>query len=347
MAVVSALIGGKGVALRAVQTVGPGRLQIVDTVSPRVGTESLVRLERAGICGTDLKIMDGSTPVDYPRVLGHELVGTVAVAESGGKIAAGARVLVNPGIHCGSCHLCRKDLAHLCGRGGLLGRDFDGVFAEEIALGGGNLHPVSEEVGPDDAGLLQVLGTVIHAQQTVDVSSQTVAVVIGLGVSGLLHVQVLRERGAGVVVGVTRSAWKLELASRLGTDVVATPDEARRAVEKVSGNRGADLVVEAVGTESTVLQAIELCAPGGHVIVYGTVTGTGGRMPYYQLYFKELTLHSPRAARPGDYDAAIRLAAQGRIRLAPLVTARYPLEQAEEAFAAARSGDHLKVLLTP
>ncbi|MCE2527609.1 MAG: alcohol dehydrogenase catalytic domain-containing protein [Actinomycetia bacterium] len=203
---------GKGVALRAVQTVGPRRLQIVDTVSPRVGTESLVRLERAGICGTDLKILDGSTPVDYPRVLGHELVGTVTAAASGGKIAAGARVLVNPGIHCGSCHLCHKDLAHLCGRGGLLGRDFDGVFAEEVVLEEGNLHLVPDQVRPDDAGLLQVLGTVIHAQQTVDVFSDTVAVVIGLGVSGLLHVQVLRERGAGIVVGVTRSAWKLELA---------------------------------------------------------------------------------------------------------------------------------------
>ncbi|MCE2527610.1 MAG: zinc-binding dehydrogenase [Actinomycetia bacterium] len=118
-------------------------------------------------------------------------------------------------------------------------------------------------------------------------------------------------------------------------------------MESVTDGRGADLVIESVGTESTVVHAIELCGPAGDVIVYGTVTGTGGRMPYYQLYFKELTLHSPRAARPGDYDAAIRLAAEGRIRLAPLVTARYPLQEAAAAFAAARSGDHLKVLLTP
>jgi len=106
-------------------------------------------------------------------------------------------------------------------------------------------------------------------------------------------------------------------------------------------------VVESVGTEQTVVQSIDLAGPGGDVIIYGTVTGAGAEMPYYQLYFKELTLHNPRAALPGDYDEAIRLAAEGRIRLAPLVTGRYPLEEAAAAFAAARSGDHLKVLLVP
>ena len=326
---------------------GPGQIGLVEVPSPRAGTRALVRLERAGICGTDLKIVDGSTPVDYPRVLGHELVGTVHAAGSGGKTPAGARVLVNPGIHCGSCHLCSKDLAHLCHRGGLLGRDFDGVFAERVVLEEANLHPIPDQVAPDDAGLLQVLGTVVHAQQTVAVSGETTAVVIGLGVSGLLHVQVLNERGAGKVIGVTRSRWKLELAKSLGAYAVATPDRAADVVAEASGGRGADLVIESVGTEATVAQAIELAGSGGDVIVYGTVTGAGKTIPYYQLYFKELTLHNPRAARPGDYDAAIELAAGGRIRLTPLVTARYPLEEAEAALAAAGSGNHLKVLLTP
>lgn len=318
----------------------------MEVASPREGKGSLVRLERAGICGTDLKILDGSTRIGYPRVLGHELVGTVAVATPGGKIAAGTRVLINPGIHCGACHLCRKDRPHLCHRGGLLGRDFDGVFTEELEIEERFLHVVPEQIPSDAAGLLQVLGTVVHSQQTVAVSSEMVAVVIGLGVSGLLHVQLLRERGVGLVIGITRSSWKLDMAKKLGADAVATPDGAADVVAKVSGGRGPDLVIEAVGTEATVVQAIELCGSGGDVIVYGTVTGTGAKMPYYQLYFKEITLHNPRAARPRDYDAAIALAAADRIQLAPLVTASYPLEDAASAFAAAKRGEHLKVLLT-
>lgn len=320
---------------------------MVDRFPPRLDTGVLVELERAGICGTDLKILDGSTPVGYPRVLGHELVGTVAQAPPEADVSPGARVLVNPGINCADCYLCHRGRPHLCGRGGLLGRDLDGVFAEAIGLEERFLHPVPDRIPPDEAGLLQVLGTVVHSQHPVQVSSETVAVVIGLGVSGMLHTQLLSERGAGCVIGVTRSPWKLELAKSLGADLVATPDEAAGVVARASSGRGADLVIESVGTEETVVQSIDLAEPGGDVIIYGTVTGGGAEMPYYQLYFKELTLHNPRAALPKDYDEAIRLAAEGRINLGPLVTGRYPLEEAGAAFAAARGGDHLKVLLTP
>ena len=333
--------------MRAAATTGPGRLEVVDVSPPRVEARVVVRLERAGICGTDVKILDGATPVAYPRVLGHELVGTVALAPPEARMSPGARVLVNPGINCDNCYLCSRDRPHLCGNGGLLGRDLDGVFAEAIALEERFLHPVPDRVASDEAGLLQVLGTVVHSQQTVTVDHDTVAAVIGLGVSGMLHTQLLSERGAGRVIGVTRSEWKLELAKSLGAEIVATPEEAADVVAKATSGRGADLVIESVGTEETVVQSINLAGPGGDVIVYGTVTGGGAGMPYYQLYFKELTIHNPRAARPRDYDEAIRLAAAGRVRLAPLITARYPLEEVAAAFSAARSSNHLKVLLTP
>ena len=306
-----------------------------------------MRLERAGICGTDLKILDGAVPVAYPVIMGHEMVGVVSRTGAYGQLPSGTRVLVNPGIHCRDCHLCDTDRPHLCRHGGLLGRDMDGVFAEQIALEEHFLHVVPDGIGPDAAGLLQVLGTVVHSQQTVPATPGSVAVVIGLGVSGLLHLQLLRASGVDRVIGITRSAWKLDLATRLGAFAVATPEEAAGVVADVSDGRGADLVVEAVGTGSTVAQAIELCGSGGEVIVYGTVTGESGPMPYYQLYFKEITLRYPRAARPGDYDRAIDLAASGRIQLDPLVTASFPLEDAPDALAAARSGDQLKVLLTP
>ena len=326
---------------------GPGKLQVRDVPAPIGNGRALVRLERAGICGTDLKILDGAMPVAYPVIMGHEMVGVVSRTGFQGRLPSGTRVLVNPGIHCRNCYLCDTDRPHLCRHGGLLGRDMDGVFAELIALEEHFLHVVPDVIDPDASGLLQVLGTVVHSQQTVAVMPGSVAVVIGLGVSGLLHLQLLRAGGVDRVIGVTRSAWKLDLATRLGALAVATPEDAAGVVADVSGGRGADLVVEAVGTGSTVAQAIELCGSGGEVIVYGTVTGEGGPMPYYQLYFKEITLRYPRAARPEDYDRAIALAASGRIRLDPLVTASFPLENAPDALAAARSGEHLKVLLTP
>ena len=332
--------------MRAVVTTGPGTLDTVDVPCRIEEGTVAVRLERAGICGTDLKILDGAMPTRYPRILGHEVVGTVTRNPPGARVLPGTRVLVNPSVNCGACYLCENGQTHLCRHGGLLGRDFDGVFAETIRVPERFLHAVPDDIALDDTGLLQVLGTVVHSQQSVPVSSETLAVVVGLGVSGLLHLQLLSARGAGRVIGVTRSRRKLYLAESLGAHAVATPDEAVAVVTEISDGRGADLVVEAVGTEATVLQAVELCGYGGHVVVYGTVTGGRGKLPFYQLYLKELTMHFPRAARPADYDTAIGLAEQRRIDLAPLITARFPLDRAAAAFAAARSGDHLKVLLT-
>ncbi len=330
-------------AVRAVVTTGPGSVEVRDMPAPPRSDRAVVRVDQAGICGTDLKILAGSIPVEYPRVMGHEMVGEVVHGAPGGDIPAGSRVLINPATFCGRCDLCRRDLRHLCAAGGLLGRDVDGVFSEEIEIDEVFLHVIPAAVSRDAAAVLQVLATVVHAQRTVSVFPDETAAVIGLGVAGQLHAQLLASRGANVI-GVTRSRWKRELAAGLGAGRTTTPDEAAEIVAEATGGRGADLVVESVGTEATLARAIELAAPAGHVLAFGTVTDGTGELPYYQLYFKELTVHSPRAAGPADYDAAIALTAGGRLHLEPLVTARFRLDDAAAAFAAV-GGDNLKVVL--
>jgi len=182
----------------------------------------------------------------------------------------------------------------------------------------------------DAEALLQVLGTVVHAQRTIAPFPDATAVVIGLGVSGILHLQMLVSRGVSVV-GVTRSAWKRELAETVGAVATAAPDDAQHLVDDLTDGRGADFVVESVGSEATLIKAIELAGHGAHIVVFGTATGGSAGLPYYQLYFKELTLHNPRAAGPGDYDTAIALGSANKIELSPLVTARYQLDDGDAA----------------
>ena len=331
--------------MKVVTTTEPGAIEIAERADPTATVDSVVRLDNAGICGTDLKILHGKIPVARPRVMGHEMVGIVEHAAADGEIPAGTRVLVNPATSCGTCDLCRRHLPHLCRRGGLLGRDSDGVFAERLAVAERYLHVVPAGISGDAAGVLQVLGTVVHAQRTVQVFPDHVAVVVGLGISGLLHLQMLLARGVGTVIGITRSQWKLDLATTFGAHGVATPDAAAEVVAETTGGRGADLVVECVGQEATLAQAIELAGHGADVVVFGTSTGGGQGLPYYQLYFKELTLHNPRAATGGDYDTGIALAATARLTLEPLVTGRFALADAVAAFEAAADPAHLKVLL--
>lgn len=214
-----------------------------------------------------------------------------------------------------------------------MGRDVDGGLAELVAVPASRLHVVPETVGDDDAALLQVLGTCVHAQRQVDVFPSDHAVVVGLGVSGLLHLQLLRARGARTVVGVGRSASKRALADELGATVTCTPDEAAGVVAELTGGNGPEVVVEAAGTGATVSLAVELAGYGATVMIFGTVVGANHALPFYDLYRKELRLVNPRAAVGRDYDDAIAVVASGAVRGAPLVTERLPIADAPAVLA--------------
>jgi L-iditol 2-dehydrogenase len=330
--------------MRAVVVEAVNTVRVREIADPHPGRAALVRVERAGLCGTDLKIVHGTIPVRTPRVLGHELVGRVASAGARELVPEGTRVVIDPSIACGRCHVCRNDRPQLCPDGALIGRDVDGGCAEFVVVEEERLHPIPNTVPDDAAALLQVLSTCVHAQDCVGVFPGQTAVVVGLGVSGLLHVQLLRARGVDRVIGVTRSAWKREPAIGMGATTVVPPDRAAEAVADVTGGRGADLAVECVGTAATLRQAMRLAGTGGTVLVFGTTAPHADGMPTYDWYLKELTIISPRAARPRDFERAITLA-DGQLTLARLGTAVFPLCEAPRAFAAFDDPAHLKIVL--
>jgi 2-desacetyl-2-hydroxyethyl bacteriochlorophyllide A dehydrogenase len=318
----------------------------VGEVDPPDGTGlAVVRMHTLGVCGTDASIVAGKIPVDMPRVLGHEGIGVVEQPGPLGLVAAGTRVLIDPAISCEVCDLCHRGYPNLCRRGGLLGRDVDGLFAEYSAVPERQLLVVPDNVSSDDAGAIQVLGTCIHAVRTAPVHPGDTAVVIGLGVAGQLIVQLLVASGARVI-GVTRSPEKRDLAVRNGARLAVAPADAVDAVMEATSGRGAEVVIEAVGTQATFSQAIELAGAAGTVVFFGTATGSSGGLPYYQLYIKELTIRNPRAATKDDYQRAIDLVADGTISAAQLVTNRFSLAHADRALEAARESSSLKVLIT-
>jgi len=326
-------------ALQAALLTGPGLLELrdVDSPVPEAG-EAAVRIRAVGICGTDLSIFKGKIPVAYPRIMGHEMVGEV-IAGPAGSPEPGTRVIVDPNVACGRCPRCREGRANLCRDGWLLGRDRDGGLREIVAAPAGNLHRIPDDLEDHVAPLIQVLTTCVHAQRMTEVFPGDSVVVVGLGVTGLLHVQLAKIRGAWPVVGVTRSPEKLELARALGADVtVAAGDE--DAVERVIGatGGGADVAIECAGTVATLGRAVRMARSGGRVLAYGTIAEPGGPFPFYELYYKELVVTSPRAAQAEDYPVAIEAVASGRLRLDPLMSRRLPLEGLADALAAAGGG---------
>jgi len=330
----------KGMALA-----GPRQLEAVELEEPQGDGAVLVRIDQVGICGTDLKIHAGQIPVTYPRILGHELVGRVIRA--GDSIPIGTRVLVDPSIACWTCPPCRRGRPNLCVNGALMGRDVDGGLAEIVAVDEHRLHRVPEAISSAEAALLQVLGTCVHAQAQLPETAPGVAVVVGLGVAGLLHLQLLRQAGRKVV-GVARSAEKRAMALELGATAACAPDEAEALVGELTDGDGAALVVEAVGKVGTLAQAIRLAFPGATILVFGTITESvlSEPFPWYDLYYKELSIVNPRAALGEDYDRAIALATDGSVDLGPLWSESFPLAKAAAAFDALGPGStRLKVTI--
>jgi L-iditol 2-dehydrogenase len=197
------------------------------------------------------------------------------------------------------------------------------------------------------APLIQVLTTCLHAQRQIDIFPGEFVVVLGLGVTGQLHVQLAKARGA-TVIGVTRSSDKLALASTLGADItIAGGDGAVERVREVTEGRGADAIIETTGVVTSLSSAIHMARSGGRLLLFGIITAKEGALPFYDLYFKELALINARVAKSEDYPAAISLVERGQVRLEPLISDVVPLAELKAAIGmlGSDSGQRMKIIL--
>ncbi len=304
-------------------------LAAAEVETPRPGPgQVLVRVTNSGICGTDLKIFTGAIPVGYPLIMGHEMSGEVVEGHDGDRLTRGDHVVVDPVLYCGGCFNCRAGQTNLCPNGALLGRDANGGFAEYVVAPRTHVFRLPETIDPRTAPAIQVLTTCVHAQRRAPIFPAQSVVVVGLGVTGQLHAQLARARGAYPVIGITRSAWKRKLAEELGADItLPAGDDAIRRVVEATGGRGPDVVIETTGIVRSIADSMTMARLGGTLLLFGITTATEGALPFYQLYFKELNVVNARAAKGEDFPDSIDLVARGVIKLLPLVTQVMPVSE--------------------
>lgn len=325
------------------------RIEEVPRPEPKPG-EVLLRVRATAICGTDVGIYMGKEKTSYPRIQGHESTGEVAAIGEGVKgFQVGDRVVINPALFCRECTYCFSGSTNLCNRGGLFGREFDGSFAEFVAVPAYALHKLPPEISFIDGTSLNVLATVLRSHDRFNIKPGDVVAVVGQGVAGLLQTRVAKLRGASTVIGISRSQWKLDLARKYGADEVAGAGgaDAVREVLKLTGGRGADVVIESVGKADTLREAMEMARPGGTVVAFGVGARSIDGFPHYLLYYKELDLVGSRGMRPVDYENGIKLCASGQIDLKPLVTEVLPLEKLQEGMEtmASNPGKALRIVI--
>jgi L-iditol 2-dehydrogenase len=349
--------------MRAAVLFGPGDLRVVDKPVPTPGPgEVLVKVAMCGTCATDLKIQTHPFPKQPPFgefTPGHEWTGTVAaLGPTVDELAVGDRVAIEAHRGCGRCENCVLGMYTACLNYGDLakghrasGMTIDGGFAEYAVHHVSSLYRLPAGLSWEDAVLVTTAGTGLYGLDAIGgyVAGQSV-VVIGPGPVGLMAAQACKALGAEPVVLVGTRAGRLELGLRLGVDHVvnALDEDPVSRVRKVTGEHGADVVVEASGAAVAPQQTVEMVKRGGKILFLAfypePVTFDLSR-----AIRDDVTLYTTRGEGAGAVKRALSLAAQGKIRGRDLVTHRLPLEQIQEGFRILREreGDPIKVVIIP
>jgi len=325
-AVIKSRLGEGGVGVGTVPLPVPGP------------TDSIVEVHAAGVCGTDLHLIEDGYPSRTPVIMGHEVAGVVIEVGSDADPAwVGARVACETHHQVCDCDLCRGGKRNLCDNKTSMGSFVDGGFAERVRVPVRLLHRVPDHVPLAQAALSEPLACVAHLLLDPPViSAGDRVLVIGPGPMGLLCAQVARSMGARVLVsGLPADAARLEMAAQLG---FATSDG---VVEP-----GFDVVIECSGSAGGVRVALGAVRKAGRYVAVG-ISGGDVTVPLDQLLYKELTMTSGFAATAESWRRAMRLLEDGLVDLAPLVTGIEPLRNWESVIAALRAGEGMKIVLDP
>ena len=321
----------------------------------------MIRVEATGICGSDLHIYHGRVAIEPGFVIGHEYVGTVVAAgDAVSDVAVGDRVLGTYSTACGRCFHCRRSEYHQCDSGRVFGHgatlgSLPGAQAELVLVPRANLTLRRVPEGLSDEVALfagDVAGTGYHAicgdaAKRDPLEPGAAVAVLGLGPVGLCAVQVARASGASVVVAVDSVEERLRMAESLGAvPVHLTEDDPRGRVKELTGGRGVDLSVDAVGHPEALDLACRLARKAGTVSVTG-VYAERAEVHMGVVWIKALSLRTGQANVIGHLDRVLAMLSAGVLDPGPLVTHRMSLDEAPEAYAIYDRREALKIVLRP
>jgi threonine dehydrogenase-like Zn-dependent dehydrogenase len=301
----------------------PGTIELKDVPRPDRAGECLVRVSRAGICGTDLQLLEGYA--EFTGIPGHEFVGVVERAPSADAEWVGRRVVGEINIGCQRCAWCARGIKEHCDNRSVVGiRQHDGAFAEYLSLPSANLHPVPDAMDDETAVFVEPVAAACRIFEQMAVDSGARVAVVGDGRMGLLVAQVMRTATPDVTV-FGRHDHKLAIARSLGLST-------SRADDQISPSARFDIVVDVTGRPEGLRRALELVTPRGTVVMKSTFHGEAP-LATWPVVVDEVTLVGSRC---GPFRPAIDLLASGAVQVKPLISRVARLEDYESAFAEAR-----------
>lgn len=344
--------------MKAAVLYAANQVEIAEIDKPKAGPgDLLIKVKAATICGTDGRIITGKKTkgVRYPSVIGHEFSGEIVeVGDGVTKFKCGDAVTVDPVIPCCSCVYCRTGKENVCLNRQAIGYEFDGAFAEyvripAIALTTGNVFPIPEGVSFDSAALAEPLACCINGQKNVGIKLGDTVVIIGAGPIGLMHIMLAKLSGATKIIVSELNEQRRKAALECGADLAidSNKEDINEKIKMLTYGVGADVVIMAIGIPALTNQALSLVRKGGRVNLFaGFSTGATAEIDVNLIHYNEIIVTGASALSRDSYQTALTLISSGKIKTDKLITHRFKLEDAKEAFACALAGSAIKVLIT-
>jgi len=320
---------------------------------PKIGAgELLVKVMASGICGSD--VMEWYRIKKAPRVLGHEITGEIVEVGDGVKnYKKGDRVFVSHHVPCNKCYYCLKGSHTACET--LHRTNYDpGGFAEYLRVPQINVdrgvYILPEEMSYEEGTFIEPLACVVRGQRLARLRPGQTVLVIGSGISGLIHIALARALGAGRIIASDITDFRLKAAERFGADaVINAKDDVRGSLLKLNGNRLADLVIVCAGSLSASTTALNCIDSGGAGLFFAVPEPEiKVPVPMNDMWRNEITLMTSYGAAPVDLEAAINLLKNKRVVLNDMVTHRLTFDEGQLGFQlVAGAKDSIKVILGP
>jgi L-iditol 2-dehydrogenase len=336
--------------LQAVMT-EPGKIEIRQVEKPTIKSdEILMQTKRIGVCGSDIHVFHGLHPyTSYPIVQGHEVSGIVVqVGKNVAGFSVDDKITFTPQVSCGECFACRHGMYHICETLKVMGFQTNGSGQEYFPIPAWNAIKLPDNFSLDHAALIEPISVAIHAlKRGGDIRDKNI-LVLGAGTIGNLTAQTAKALGAASVLITDISAYKLTMAQACGIDFVlnVAEDELGQAIKTHFGSAKADLILECVGVQETVDQAVENARKGTTIVIVGVF----GDKPIVDLGLvqdRELSLVGTLMYQKSDFKKAVELIASGKMYLNELVTHRFNFKKYLDAYHAIEesNGEYMKVMI--
>ncbi len=313
----------------------PGKIEFHEVAKPALKMDQvLIKVKNIGICGSDIHVYHGLHPyTSYPVVQGHEVSGMIS--EVGGLVqgfSKGDQVVFMPQVTCGTCYPCRHGMVHICDSLKVMGFQTGGAAQEFFAIDSEKVLKVPDHVAPDQAAMVEPIAVAVHALSRSGAVKDRNILVLGAGTIGNLVGQVAKALGARAVMITDINKYKREQARQSGLDFIIDPaKDLNGAILDHFGPDRADLILECVGVQDTITQAVSNARKGSMIVVVGVF----GKKPLVDLGLvqdREISLVGTLMYQRGDYEKAIELVSKGQLALEKLISRHYAFLQYMDAY---------------